>query len=181
MKPPEDDPKPAAAPKPELTPEVKAPPVQTPEAKADPVAEQLAAITAERDVLKTQNAEQASLIAAFQQKEKSAATEAALSQFGELATPEMRSYYESNPTGALAILNTLQASSTAAAATPAAPAKDLPEVVHDPAKLNGDTKTAESKQAEGEALIKKLRSEGKFSSYDAALNEARRRSPELFA
>lgn len=63
---------------------------------------------------------------------------------------------------------------------PVAPTPDEPPMpMHDPGALPpGQAERA----AETERLIKSIRAEGaKFSSYDAALNEARRRRPELFS
>lgn len=71
-------------------------------------------------------------------------------------------------------------SSTEGGSSSSATGNPPPTPVHDP-KGQAASDTPEARAAKAEALIKEIRAEGKFKSYEAARAEARRRQPVLFS
>lgn len=93
----------------------------------------------------------------------------------------IRNILLSDKDAGIAILNGLKKPEAAAAVDKTGDKGTPPSPQHDPNADPNATMTDDEKVAQQNALIKEIRGDGKFTDYEGARAEARRRKPELFS
>lgn len=122
---------------------------------------------------------------AAQKAKQEAEVDAIMEQFADRLTDDkakarIRSILVSDREAGMEILNGLKKPETAAPAEGAGSGTP-PSPQHDPNAAADAAMTQEEKITQQNALIKEIQKEGKFTDYESARAEARRRKPELFS